>query len=156
MKKSDFHKLIDRKLKPKLLELGFKEIDLNSCMSPEVLYNNGQLWFGASWDFRDLYLEINLGHLYWFKDVMPRVIILGNYSSYYGKISSLPTNGLDDLNKIVELVNRTIESSIKIYKERYDQILNKYLQPKKTKYTKEFLLHLDKEVSKDELAKYLT
>lgn len=88
MKKSDFHKLIDLELKPKLIELGFAEINLDACISPEVLYKNGRLWFGASWDYRDLYLEVDLGHLYWFEDVMPRVIILGGYASYCSKISS--------------------------------------------------------------------
>ena len=131
MKKSEFHKLIDLGLKPELCELGFVEVNLNGCMKPEVLFNKGKIWFGASWDYRDMYLEISLGHLYWFKDVMPRVIILGGYASYNGKISSFPTNGFDDLKNIIVFIKETFEDSIAIYNERYDQILHKYLQPKK-------------------------
>ena len=136
MKKSDFHKLIDKELKPTLNVLGFKEVVLNGCISPEVLYHNGKIWFGASWDYRDMYLDVNLGHLYWFKDVMPRVIILGDYASYNSKISSYPTNGLDDLKNIVLFIKKTLNDSISTYNERYDQILHNYLQPKKSKVRK--------------------
>lgn len=65
-----------------MIQLGFKEVILKDCMCPEVLYNKGSLWFSASWDYRDRYLELDLGHLYWFKDVMSRVIVLGDYQNY--------------------------------------------------------------------------
>jgi hypothetical protein len=113
------------------------------------------LWFGASWDWRDQYLEINLGHLYWFKDVMPRVIILGNYSSYHGEVSKHPTKSLDDLEAIIQIVENTIDNSIEKYGMYYESILSKHLQPEKSKYAKDFILHLGNEVSKDELSKYV-
>jgi hypothetical protein len=151
IKKSEFSKLIDAKLKPKLMAIGFQEMFLEDCIHPEVLYNKGRLWFGASWDYRDRYLEINLGHLYWFKDVMLRVIILGDYSSYYSKISQCSLDEVNGLAVVVDTINNTIESAIEIYNKKYDLILQKYIQPKKVKYAKGFVLHLGKEVSMDEL-----
>ena len=46
-------------------------------MAPAELFEANERWFGASWDWRDQYLEVDLGHLFEFRDVMPRVIILG-------------------------------------------------------------------------------
>ena len=81
-KRSEFQELIAGIVVPKLSALGFQEVLLKHCMHPEVLFNRDRIWFGASWDYRDQYLEIELGHLYWFKDVMPRVIVLGDYGTY--------------------------------------------------------------------------
>jgi len=153
--RSEFQLLVDQKLKPKLIELGFKEIILNKCIQPEVLYNKGRLWFGASWDCRDNYLEIKLGHLYWFKDVMPRVIILGNYSSYYDKIYKNPAITRIDLNIILKNLYDTLESAIKTYNLKYDLILSEFFDTSKSKYSKDFALHLGEEVLINELSKYM-
>jgi hypothetical protein len=74
-------------LKPKLEESGFTRVNLKGCMCPEYLYNNGRLWFDLSWDWRDRYLEVGLGHLHWFKDVMERVVVVGDYSCYMNQIT---------------------------------------------------------------------
>ena len=159
MKKSEFQKLIDEGLKPRLLKLGFKAVILKDCMHPEVLYCKRRLWFGASWDYRDLSLDISLGHLYWFKDVMPRVIVLGNYENYLNdhnklnQLSAFAAKG--ELKAIVALVNDTIEEAIKVYDERYDQILAARLKPDNLKYRNEFYLHLGSEVEKNALSKYV-
>ena len=128
MKKSEYHKLIDRALKPKLTALGFKEFLLGDCICPEVLYGNGRLWFGTSWDYRDQYLEVALGHLYWFADVMPRVIVLGDYSYYVTEAEGYQPNKLKELSEVVEAIDATIEKAISIYKDDYDRILKNYLQ----------------------------
>ena len=89
MSKSEYHKTIDRVLKSTLLELGFVEVRLMDCMRPKVLYRRKNIWFGTSWDYRDRYLELDLGHLYWFKDVMSRVIVLGDYNSYSSELQKI-------------------------------------------------------------------
>lgn len=66
-KRSEFQKEMDITLKPKLMMLGFQEIVLKDCIHPEVLFNKGRLWFGASWDYRDQYLEVDLGHIFWLR-----------------------------------------------------------------------------------------
>ncbi len=100
MKKSEYQKIIKKNLQPKLKQLGFKEIKLKDCMRPEVLYNKERIWFGSSWDYRDQYLDLSLGHLYWFKDVMPRVIVLGNYKSYTNKIEKIINQGSFSLEDV--------------------------------------------------------
>ena len=154
MAKSDFQKKIEQDLKPTLLFLGFKQVKMKHCISYEVLFNNRQLWFGASWDYRDQYLDISLGHLYWFGDVMPRVVILGKYESYCGKLDGLLRSKTWEMKAVIELVKNTLENSIEIYKERYEQILNEILKPTKRTYSKEFYSLLGQEVSDKDLSKY--
>ena len=156
MKKSNYQKLIELELVPKLIELGFKEVILENCMSREVLFQNERLWFGTSWDWRDMYLEVDLGHLYWFKDVMPRVIILGSYNNYIEEINKYDPSSIEELKPIVKLISGTLEDAVKIYHDKYELILSKYIQPQKQKYAKEFSLHLGNEVNENELSKYRT
>lgn len=153
MKKSDYHKIIDEVLKPSLIELDFEEVNLKDCMRPEVLYRKNNLWFGTSWDWRDQYLELDLGHLYWFKDVMPRVIILGDYSAYCSEIKNTKEMDGNYLINVANTVASTIHNAISVYTERYDQILASQLE-KKSKYATVFLNHLGAEVSDAELSKY--
>jgi len=155
-KKTEFQKEIDVVLKPKLLELGFQEIMLDHCMRPEVLFNNGRLWFSASWDYRDQYLEIRLGHLFWIKDVMPHIIVLGDYVDYYSKLKDLPTNTSNYLRTVVEFIRDSIKDALIIYEDRYEAILAESKNPKKFKYPKEFLILLGGEVSKCDLERFMT
>ncbi len=156
MKRSDFQQLVDQELKPYLLDLGFKEIILKDCMRPEVLYQKGRLWFGASWDYRDQYLEISLGHLYWFKDVMPRVIIIGSYESYSSELARKLKRTDWKLEDIVKEIRKTIKDAIAKYEERYEEILKSNTDPQKGRRVKEFYTHLGKEATDDELEKYKT
>ena len=138
----------------KLSVLGFQEVFLKDCIHPEVLFNRNRIWFGASWDYRDQYLEVELGHLYWFKDVMPRVIVLGDYGSYVPEIKKLQQDDSRYLTKIAETIRDTIESALSTYEQRYEQILAERKNPQKLKYRNEFFTHLGSEVSKEELDKF--
>lgn len=140
-------------LKPTLVNLGFTRVELKYCIHYEELWRKGRLWFGISLDWRDQYLEVSLGHLYWFRDVMPRVIILGEYSSYanfdpYNKFK------IDGLDKTLEALSTSLKPSLEVYKNHYSEILQSKLQPKKAKYAKEFILALGEEVSEEELKEY--
>lgn len=155
MKKSKYQQIIDRVLKPRLLELGFEQIELKDCMKPEVLYRNENLWFGTSWDWRDRYLEINLGHLHWFKDVMPRFIVLGDYSIYSNDIQKLNESDENYLENVARTIANTIEPAIKTYHEKYEEIVKRYFE-ERNKYARVFINHLGSEVRDEELSEYRT
>jgi hypothetical protein len=155
-KQSDFQKLMAGVVGPKLDTLGFKEVLLKDCMRPELLFNKGRIWFGASWDYRDQYLDVTLGHLYWFKDVMPRVIVLGDYAAYISQMRNLQEKSPGYLTRVAETVRDTIESALRIYEQRYEEMLAERKDATKLKYPKEFFIHLGSEVTKEELVKFAT
>jgi len=154
--RSEFQKELDRTLRPKLETLGFREVVLKDCMQPEFLFNKDRLWFGASFDYRDQYLETDLGRLFWFKDVMPRVIVLGDYGSYCPKLKSLPLDADNSLSVVATTIRESIENAVLIYNQRYEKILAETKNPKKLAYAKEFFIHLGDEVSKNDLARFAT
>jgi hypothetical protein len=115
--KSVYAKIIRRVLEPKLLELGFKKVELRGCISYEALFRKEDLWLGTSWDWRDRYLDLSLGHLYWFKDVMARVVITGDYSSFCSQIETLDKHGRDYLEQVAKTIANSIEEAIFKYQE---------------------------------------
>ena len=140
---------------PKLKDLGFKEVLLKECMHPEILFNRDRIWLGASWDYRDQYLEVELGHLYWFKDVMPRVIVLGEYGSYVTEFKKLKSDDPDFLTKVAKTIRDSIDCALRTYEARYVDVLAERKNPENLKYRKEFHMHLGSEVSKNDLSRYL-
>ena len=153
MKKSTYQQIIDKVLKPKLVELGFEEVILKDCMKPEVLYRHENLWFSTTWDSRDRFLEINLGQLHWFKDVMPRLIVLGNYSFYSDEIKNIKEYDENYLENVARTVANTIETAIETYHEKYDQIVKTYFE-ERNKYSTVFINHLGSVVRNEELSQY--
>lgn len=146
--------IFDKTLKPTLKKLGFERIQLKSCIHPEELWRNGRLWFAASFDWRDQYLEVSLGHLYWFRDVMPRVIVLGDFSSYV-KFDPYDQFKRDGLDKTLIEIQESFDHALGVYRSRYPEILHARLHPKKSKYIKEYLLALGEEVTDEELKEYI-
>lgn len=154
MRESEFQIEMRKIVAPKLRSLGFSEVTLKDCIGYEILFNKDRLWFGASWDYRDQYLEVELGHLYWFKDVMPRVIILGSYDAYGSKLKSLSVETDQYLTRVAELVRDSIEGALAIYEQRYNEILAARKNPQSLKYPPEFVMHLGDEVSKADLRRF--
>lgn len=105
-------KILEREVLPKLKSLGFVRVELKGCICPEVLLRKGDLWFGTSWDYRDQYLELNVGDLYWLKDVMPRVVVLGEYSDHYQALKRLPSSSPDYLEVVAAHVAGSIEEVV--------------------------------------------
>jgi len=142
-----------RILQPTLTHAGFHRVELTSCIHYEELWRKERLWFGASFDWRDQYLEISLGHLYWFHDAMPRVIVLGDYRSYcnfdpYAK--ALKDGVVNTLNAIRDSFDHALE----VYESHYNDMLQGRLRPKNLKYAKEFLGGLGEEVKEQELENF--
>ncbi len=155
MKKSEYHKIIDKYLKPTLIEHGFEKVTLKNCIKEEVLYRKNKLWFGTSWDWRDQYLDLELGHLYWFKDVMPRLIVVGEYSSYSNEVQKISKSDENYLVNVAKAIARTLPAAIMVYEERYEKILSAQLN-KRSKYTGVFLEHLGNEVKDGDLSEFKT
>lgn len=114
--RSPYQQIIDRLLRKKLGELEFKEVKLDACISYEALFRRNDVWFGTSWDWRDQYLDLDFGHLYWMKDVMPRVFIAGNYSSFCSQVKRLEKKMGE---KYLEDVANTVAASLEAALEKY-------------------------------------
>lgn len=153
-RESQFVTQVRTALGPALSRCGFASIHLKSCMRPEVLYRRGRLWFGASYDVRDQYLDLNLGHLYWFRDVMPRVIILGDLSQY-GIQCPKDSAGPEQVKNSLADTAANFERTVARYADEYPAILERHLHPPKRKYSREYLACLQTEVQDGELADYI-
>lgn len=115
---SQYQKIIDRILRVKLEELGFEEVRLKNCIKYEVLFRKDDIWFGTSWDERDQYLQLDLGHLYWMKDVIPRVIIAGDYSSFSSRVQRLKkVKGARYLEDVANAVAASLEEALKKFNQ---------------------------------------
>ena len=155
--KTEFHNLVDLELKSILLDLGFKEIILKDLVQPEILYCNKRLFFGATWDSRDLYLQIDFGHLYWLKDVMPRVFVLGDYTNYCENLINYSSQkNLNGVHRALKKVKETLSDYTNIYNNKYKLILESYLKPKNNEYKETLREYIGKEVEANELSKYIT
>ena len=123
-------------------------------MRPELLYRKGRLWFATSYDWRDGVLEIDLGALHKFMDVMPRFIVHGRYADHVPALSELVHTDDDYLYRSVSLVAETIEDVL-------DGIQQGTLttDPKpgeSKKYWREYIAHLGPEVDEGDLAGFTT
>ena len=99
-------------------------------MRPEILYRNGDLWFGTSWDWRDRILDVNLGQLHWFKDVMPRVIILGNYSNYNHDIERIRAESSNYLDEVATMIAQTASDAVANYNNVHERVVAALLNKK--------------------------
>ena len=152
---SDYVQIFDAIFKPTLIGLGFKKVLLKGCMTYDVLYQKGNLWIGSSWDFRDQYLEFSLGHMYSFKDVIPRFIILGDYSDYCGLLTDLQPYTSNYRAKYLELAFDNLMESLAIYENDYSGIKDKYINSRR-KYNPEYKHLLGKPVTSKVLAAFET
>jgi hypothetical protein len=84
-------------------------------MWPEVLLRKDALWFGTSWDWRDQYLQLNLGGLYWLRDVMPRVVVLGEYSAHCTPIKRLSPKTPAYLEDVAAAIEDSIEEVLRAH-----------------------------------------
>lgn len=151
---SELRDEFDAKLKPLLIAEGFQRVELAGCMKPEELWRKGQLWFGASFDWRDRYFDAHLGHLYWFRDVMPRVIVLGEFASYVGFDPTKKFNQIG-LASTLEAIRDSFGDAVAKYNDYYSKILESQLNPKNGKYGKEYFAAMGEEVKDADLKKYL-
>jgi hypothetical protein len=78
MRYEDFPAAFERIVGPVVRAHGFRRVrEPDGWMAPRLLFVCDNRWVGASWDSRDRYLEVQLGRLFEFRDVMPSAIVLG-------------------------------------------------------------------------------
>jgi len=121
-----FEKNFRRIVEPYLKELGFNKVTLKNCMHPQFLFNKERLWFSLSWDFRDSYLDVNLGHLFWFRDVMERVEVIGDYSNYESQITPSAIGQIGSDQKVFKIIVQSLKNAIIKYENNYDEIFQNF------------------------------
>ncbi len=80
-------------------------------------------WFGFTFheDYRDNWVDINLGELYHFSDYIPRLLVAGEYTEYVKKLNAegiinskipLTENASKNIKETVEIIIKTFEAVI--------------------------------------------
>lgn len=126
MAKNIFKEHFNTVLRPALEDLGFLEVKLKGCMCPEFLFNNGRLWFSLSWDKKERYLEVSLGRLFRFKDVMERVVVIGDYSNYEKRITPDAIDEIGSDIKVLKIIASSLKDGIALYKTEYERIFQDF------------------------------
>jgi hypothetical protein len=111
----EFPALIEGVVAPSMLDAGFGRVKLKHCISYEGLFYRERIWLGLSWDWRDRWIDVKLGSLYWFQDVMPRVVVLGDYASYCPAVRSILDSPSIDLDKVARLLSDSIDDTLVAY-----------------------------------------
>jgi hypothetical protein len=155
-----FQQEVTRIPQPKLFSLGFERIQIKeNWIYPTFLYEHDDIWFGTSWDWRDSYLEIDLGRLFFFKDVLPRVIIIGTIN--INDIPSIRSKSFEGYEKYFQTVFAEVGAS---FEERMSAFESEYpgAYERKTKidetassqekqFRQEFLRHLGKQLKRTDI-----
>jgi hypothetical protein len=115
-----FEDIFKIELEPTLLDLSFSRYSLpKGWIQPSFLYkhNTKSIWLGCSWDWRDFYFEAELGGLYKFKDVLPRVIVGGFAVEKKFKTKSTSEYIYEQIintkNRLEDLANKNFEKYYK-------------------------------------------
>jgi hypothetical protein len=151
-----YDKTFSEVLEPELIKLGFKKVRLDHCMRPEYLYQKNRLWFSTSWDWRDGYFDANLGRLFWFKDVMPRVVVIGDYSSYDREIKKDSIRSEGDIQKTLSRIAETLSSAMAKYEAYYTEIFQSFRVSRGQRPGINIDEFIGKEVDEESLRQYLT
>ncbi len=155
-----FQQEVQRILQPKLLSFGFERIKIKDhWIYPTFLYEHNDIWFGTSWDWRDNYLEVDLGRLFFFKDVLPRAIIVGTinidemlsseskqFEGYEKYFQGIFTKIVEDLDEKVRLFDVQYPKAFE-QKTKIDENFSK----KEKQYRRIFVEHLGKQLKRADI-----
>ncbi len=155
-----FEQEVKRILQPKLFSLGFERIKIKDhWIYPTFLYEQDDIWFGTSWDWRDTYLEIDLGRLFFFKDVLPRVIIIGTIE--IADIQSRNARTIEDYEKyfqdVFSQVSASLEDKIGMFDAQFPEAFERKTKitekssKKERQYRRIFLEHLGKQMKRTDI-----
>ena len=145
MRSLEFVTLVDEIILPVLNPYSFQRVTKpDGWITPEVLLESGNRWFGASWDWRDRYLDASLGRLFLFRDVLPRVVVRG-------PLSVAKTNdGETDADFVRNVLGRMAIRLPKVL-ERFDEFYSQYSTTSANrKITPEHLQFLGPEVTREQ------
>ena len=113
-------------LAPTLAQLQFEEVRLKDCMRPEFLFRRDRTWFSLSWDWRDQYLDVCLGHLHWFRDVMPRVVVIGDYSHWDPSITWDAIGPDSDFEAVFPKIRDSLPTAVSKVESEYSTLLDRF------------------------------
>lgn len=141
-------------LKPALHALGFRQMILKRCICPEFLFYKKKLWFSWSWDWRERYLDVSLGHLFWFKDVMKSVVVIGDYSHYESQITPNAIDTIGSESAALRIVADSLSNAVLQYEEKYDEIFQAFRVSRSQGGGINIDEYIGKEVSMEDLKKF--
>jgi hypothetical protein len=140
-----FLDIFKEELEPTLLELGFSRYSLTKgWIQPSFLFkhNTNNIWFGCSWDWRDFYFKAELGGLYMFKDVLPRVIVCG---FVFEKNYKTKNTSEYIAEQIIFAKNRIVDLSNKNFEKYY-----KFISDAQSEKIQRLKMYIEKEILSDE------
>jgi hypothetical protein len=138
-------------LRPTLERLEFREITLKDCMRPEYLFHRDRSWFALSWDWKDQYLEVCLGRLFWFRDVMPRVVVIGDYSHWDGAITWSAIRSGSDFEAVYGRIGSSLPNAVSRVEAEFPGLLSEF---KRTRDRVPMDDYIGQEATLDSLKKY--
>ena len=119
MRTPEFITLVEEIIQPVLERHGFQRVTMpDGWITPAVLFESRNRWFGASWDWRDRYFDASLGRLFWFPDGLPRVIVRGPLS--VAKVIN-SENDADFVRNVLERIAHRLPEVLERFDELYAQ-----------------------------------
>ena len=87
------------------------------CLSYDLLYYiKPNVWFGFTYhnDHRDNFIDLRFGELYTFKDVIPRLVVIGEYFNQVKDLKFIPdlNDGDSNIKIVIEIIKLTFESVV--------------------------------------------
>ncbi len=125
-KPAQYEIAFDNLLRPILANLKFEEVRLKDCMRPDLLFGSGRIWFSLSWDWRDQYLDVCLGRLFWFKDVMPRVVVIGDFSYWNSFITWDAINAESSFETVFTKIADSLPTAVSRVESEYPNLVDRY------------------------------
>jgi hypothetical protein len=113
-------------LMPVLAKMEFEEIKLKDCMRPEFLFRRDRIWFSLSWDWKDRYLDVCLGHLFWFRDVMPRVVVIGDYPHWDASVTWDAIGSESDFETVFEKIRDSLPDAVSRAEGEYSTLFDEF------------------------------
>lgn len=142
----------DRLVRPTLAKLHFEEVRLKDCMRPEFLFRKDRVWFSLSWDWRDQYLDVRLGRLVWFRDVMPRVVVIGDFSYWDQSVTWDSIRAESDFDVVFGRVQVALPDAVARLEEEYGRLLADFRRSRDQRVNIDD--YVGEEVTVDALEKY--
>jgi hypothetical protein len=138
---------------PVLNKLGFSRVLLRDCMHPEHLFQSDRIWFSVSWDWRDQYLDVCLGRLFWFRDVMPRVVIIGDYSHWNRTVTWNSIRKHSDCSQVFHEIGNSLPDALARFEAEYADVFAKFIESRDSRVP--IADYVGKEVHVSDLKKFL-
>lgn len=117
-------------INPIITMLNGKRIEkIDGVLIPEYLFSfPNNIWLSFDLDKRDNYFDVKLGGLFYFDDVMPRIIVLESIEYYFEGINELKIGNINynfchqsfEINEIFDLLKKYLPKII----ENYQKLIN--------------------------------